>query len=75
MGGCDTFNTVCNELAGYQRILHSLVAHGNSVTYTDCGKFNWSSACHAYAILYGLCDAVKLNVSRNDFILCAADTD
>ena len=75
MSLCHTFNGISNEFACYKRIFHSLMAHCNTVTDTNCRKFYWSSAGHTHARLYSFGNSVKFNMARNYFIFCTTNTN
>ena len=48
------------------------MVHGNAVAHGNGGKFQRCAASHAHTGLYGLCNAIKVQVPGNDFA-CSVD--
>ena len=75
VGLCDALNAVGDKLAGDERVLHSLVAHRDSVANADGREFYRGAACHADSGLDGFGDFVQLKVAGNYFVFGAANAD
>ena len=65
MRGEHHLNAVSNQLTGAQRILHTLVIHGDTVANADGVKFKRHAAGVADTRLHLLGDLVQVHVAGN----------
>ena len=75
MGDGHGFRRVRNQLAGNERVLHTLVAHRETVAYSDGREDERHTARKGNALLHGIHNIVQVHVPRNDIVLRADDAD
>ena len=65
----ERFDAVGDELARHQRIVHSLMPHGDAVAHGDGGHLHRRTAGHAHAFLDRLGDGIQVHMAGHDFAL------
>ena len=70
-----TFGGICDQISGNQRVFHTNMTHGNTVTYCNSGKHNGGTSCHSYAQLYSLSNLIQIHVTGNNFIIGTNNTN
>ena len=70
-----TLCRVCYKVSCYKRVLHTLMSHSDTITYSDSWEHNRCSTCHSYAHLYCVCYLIKIHMSWNYLIIRAYDTN
>ena len=72
---CHTLCRISDQVSGYQRVLHTYMSHGDSITDSNRRKYNRYTTCFCHAKLDSIYDLVKVHMSRNDLIVGAYNTD
>ena len=75
VGLCHALGGIRDQVTGDQRILHSDMAHGDTVADCDRGEHDGHTACHGDTHLDSLGDLVQVHVAGNDLIIGTDDTD
>ncbi len=75
MGKSHTFRRIRYQIPCYKRILHSDVAHGDSVADSDRRKYNRCSSRHGNTHFDRVNDLIDIHMSRNNFIIRTYNTD
>ena len=75
MRDCHALRGIADQITGNQRILHSDVAHGDTITDRNRREHHRHSASLGNAHLHRLSNLVQVHVARNDFVVGADDTD
>ena len=68
------FNAVCYVFTADKGIMHTVVPHCKTVTYTYGRENKRCSACNSYACLNSLCYLVKVHMSRYNIVFCTNNT-
>ena len=66
---CHCFRRICDQISCYKGIFHSDMSHCNSVTHSDCRKYNRCSTCHGNSLFYRINDFVQIHMSRHNLII------
>ena len=74
VGNGHALGGVGNQVTGDQRIPHADMAHGNTVTDGNGGKFNGRAAGHTNAGLDRLGDLVQIHMSGDDLVMGTDNT-
>ena len=72
---CHGLCGICDQISCDQRIFHTDMSHGDTVTYSDGREHHRCSSCHGNAHLYCLHDLVQVHMSRYDLIIGADNSD
>ena len=75
MGSGHTLRRIRDQISGHQGVFHTLMAHGDPVTDSNCREYTGNTACHSHTQLYGLCDLVQIHMARNDLVIRIDNTD
>ena len=74
MGHCHTLCRICNQISCYERILHSYMPHGNSITHCDCREHNRCSTSHSNAQLNCFYYLIQIHMPWYDLIIRTDNT-
>ncbi len=74
MGDGHALRGVGYQIPGHQRVLHTLMAHGDPVTHRDGGKHYGGSPCHSHTLLHRVHNLVQIHMSRNNLIIRTYDS-
>ena len=70
-----TLGRIRDKVASNERVLHTLMSHGDTVANGDSREYNGVAACHCNACLNGVNDFVYVHMTGYNLVIRAYNTD
>ena len=71
---CHTLCGICDQITGYQRIFHSCMTHGDTITYCNSRKYNRCTTRHCDPHFYSFYDFIQIHMTWYNLIVGAYNT-